>query len=170
MQLKLIDTNKNVYIRTPRKSRPTVFDENYKYQYGKADVVKDGDDVTIAATGIMVYEALEAAKILDAEGISAEVISVNTIKPIDEKTILDSIRKTNCVVTCENNNIKGGLYSVVSEMLCSNYPTVCAPIGVYDEFGQVGKYSDLLAAYHLTPEDIVAKVKEVIKKKQKENK
>lgn len=161
----LINTNQNVYIRMPRKLRPTVFGEDYKYEYGKADVIKEGNDVTIAATGIMVYEALEAAKILETEGINAEVISVNTIKPIDAETILTSVKKTKCVVTCENNNIKGGLYSVVSELLCSNYPTICAPIGVNDEFGQVGKYSDLLKAYKLTSQDIAQKVKEVIKKK-----
>ena len=166
----LVDSNKNVYIRVPRKMDRTIFNDSYKYEFGKADVVKEGVDVTLAATGIMVHEALEAAKILEAEGLNAEVISVNTIKPIDEETILKSIKKTNCVVTCENNNILGGLYSAVSEILCSNYPALCAPIGVYDEFGQVGKYSDLLKAYHLTPQDIVEKAKEVINKKQKENK
>ena len=161
----LINLDKNVYIRTPRKVRPTVFDENYKYEYGKADIVKVGTDVTIAATGTMVYEALEAAKLLQKEGVQAEVISVNTIKPIDKDTIIKSVKKTNCVVTCENNNINGGLFSIVSEILCSDYPAVCGAIGVYDEFGQVGKYDDLLKAYHLTPQDIVKKVKEVIRKK-----
>ena len=161
----LINLDKNVYIRMPRKVRPTVFNENYKYEYGKADVVKEGADITIAATGTMVYEALEAAKLLKEEGIEAEVISVNTIKPIDRETILKSVKKTNCVVTCENNNINGGLYSVVTEVLCSEYPVICGAIGVYDEFGQVGKYSDLLEAYHLTPKDIVNKVKEIINKK-----
>ena len=161
----LINLDKNVYIRMPRKVRPTVFDKNYKYEYGKADIIKDGEHVTIAATGTMVYEALEAAKLLKEEGVEAEVISVNTIKPIDKETILKSVKKTKCIVTCENNNINGGLYSVVSEILCSDYPAVCGAIGVYDEFGQVGKYSDLLKVYHLTPKDIVEKVKEIIKKK-----
>ena len=161
----LINLDKNVYIRMPRKVRPTVFNENYKYEYGKADLLKAGTDITIAATGTMVYEALEAAKLLEEDGINAEVISVNTIKPIDKDMILESVKKTNCVVTCENNNINGGLYSVISEILCSNYPAICGAIGIYDEFGQVGKYSDLLEAYHLTPKDIVKKVKEVIKKK-----
>lgn len=161
----LVNLDKNVYIRMPRKTRPTVFDENYKYQYGKADVLKEGNDITIVATGTMVYESLEAAKLLKEEGVVAEVISANTIKPIDKETILKSVKKTNCVVTCENNNINGGLYSVVSELLCSEYPTICGAVGVYDEFGQVGKYSDLLDAYHLTPKDIVNKVKEIINKK-----
>ena len=161
----LVNLDKNVYIRMPRKTRPTVFDENYKYQYGKADVLKEGNDITIVATGTMVYESLEAAKLLKEEGVVAEVISANTIKPIDKETILKSVKKTNCVVTCENNNINGGLYSVVSELLCSEYPAICGAVGVYDEFGQVGKYSDLLDAYHLTPKDIVNKVKEIINKK-----
>ena len=86
----LINLDKNVYIRMPRKTRPTVFAENYKYEYGKADVLKTGTDVTIAATGTMVYEVLEAVKLLEEEGINAEVISVNTIKPIDKETILES--------------------------------------------------------------------------------
>ena len=161
----LLNLDKNVYIRMPRKLRPTVFSDEYKYEFGKADVIKEGSDITIAATGIMVYEALEAAKLLTEEGINAEVISINTIKPIDEENILKSVKKTKCIVTCENNNINGGLYSAVTEVLCSNYPAICGAIGVYDEFGQVGKYSDLLKAYHLTPNDIVNKVKEIIKKK-----
>ena len=161
----LIDTEKNVYIRMPRKLRPTVFDENYKYVFGKADVIKEGKDVTIIATGTMVYETLEADEILSELGIDAEIISVNTIKPLDVETIVNSVKKTKCVVTCENSNIKGGLYSAVSEALSTNYPTFVIPVGVEDEFGQVGKYSDLLKAYHLTPTDIVEKVKIAINKK-----
>lgn len=161
----LIDTEKNVYIRMPRKLRPTVFDENYKYVFGKADVIKEGKDVTIVATGTMVYETLEADKILSELGIDAEIISVNTIKPLDVETIINSAKKTKCVVTCENSNIKGGLYSAISEVISTNYPTFVIPVGVEDEFGQVGKYSDLLNAYHLTPVDIVNKVKIALNKK-----
>lgn len=161
----LIDTEKNVYLRMPRKLRPTVFDENYKYVFGKADVIKEGKDVTIIATGTMVYESLEADKILSELGIDAEIISVNTIKPLDVETIVNSVKKTKCVVTCENSNIKGGLYSAVSEALSTNYPSFVIPVGVEDEFGQVGKYNDLLKAYHLTPTDIVEKVKIAINKK-----
>ena len=161
----LIDTEKNVYIRMPRKLRPTVFDENYKYVFGKADVIKEGKDVTIIATGTMVYETLEADKVLSELGINVEIISVNTIKPLDVETIINSAKKTKCVVTCENSNIKGGLYSAVSEALSTNYPSFVIPVGVEDEFGQVGKYNDLLKAYHLTPTDIVEKVKIAINKK-----
>lgn len=161
----LIDIDKNVYIRMPRKLRPTVFDENYKYIYGKADVIKEGKDVTIISTGTMVYETLEANKILTELGIDAEIVSVNTIKPLDVETIVNSIKKTKCVVTCENSNIKGGLYSAISEVVSAECPTYVIPVGVHDEFGQVGKYSDLLKAYHLTPDDIVEKVKIAINKK-----
>lgn len=161
----LIDIDKNVYIRMPRKLRPTVFDENYKYIYGKADVVKEGKDVTIISTGTMVYETIEANKILTELGIDAEIVSVNTIKPLDVETIVNSIKKTKCVVTCENSNIKGGLYSAISEVVSAECPTYVIPVGVHDEFGQVGKYSDLLKAYHLTPDDIVEKVKIAINKK-----
>lgn len=161
----LIDIDKNVYIRMPRKLRPTVFEENYKYIYGKADVVKEGKDVTIISTGTMVYETIEANKILTELGIDAEIVSVNTIKPLDVETIVNSIKKTKCVVTCENSNIKGGLYSAISEVVSAECPTYVIPVGVHDEFGQVGKYSDLLKAYHLTPDDIVEKVKIAINKK-----
>lgn len=161
----LIDIDKNVYIRMPRKLRPTVFDENYKYIYGKADIVKEGKDVTIISTGTMVYETLEANKILTELGIDAEIVSVNTIKPLDVETIVNSIKKTKCVVTCENSNIKGGLYSAISEVVSAECPTYVIPVGVHDEFGQVGKYSELLKAYHLTPDDIVEKVKIAINKK-----
>lgn len=161
----LIDIDKNVYIRMPRKLRPTVFDEKYKYIYGKADVVKEGKDVTIISTGTMVYETIEANKILTELGIDAEIVSVNTIKPLDVETIVNSIKKTKCVVTCENSNIKGGLYSAISEVVSAECPTYVIPVGVHDEFGQVGKYSDLLKAYHLTPDDIVEKVKIAINKK-----
>lgn len=166
----MINCNKNVYIRLPRKLDCTIFDENYNYDFGKADVITEGCDVTIAATGIMVKESLKAVEILKTKGINAELISVNTIKPLDEEVILNSVKKTNCIITCENNNIKGGLYSAVSELLCSNYPALCMAVGINDEFGQVGKYNDLLSAYHLTPDDIVDNVVEIINKKQKENK
>ena len=161
----LINLDKNVYIRMPRKFQTEIFGKDYKYIYGKADIVKEGKDVTIIATGTMVDEVVKTKEMLQNEGIDAEIISVNTIKPLDEETILNSVKKTNCVVTCENNNIKGGLYSAVSELLCSNYPSIVIPVGVDDEFGQVGKYNDLLNAYHLTPTDILGKVKLAINKK-----
>lgn len=148
-----------LYIRMPRKLYPEVFTEDYKYELFKSDVVKEGTDVSIIATGIMVKPALDAAEILAKEGVSAEVISVNTIKPLDEETILNSVKKTNKVVTCENHNVVGGLFSAVCELMCREYPIKVTPIGVQDEFGQVGKYKDLAAYYKMTAEDIVKAAK-----------
>lgn len=154
----------NIYIRMPRKSRPQVYTENYKFELGKADVVKEGKDITILAAGTMVYEAKCAADLLKELGIDAEVISLNTIKPLDEKTILDSISKTGHVITCENHNVKGGVYSAICELLCDKKPMHVGHVAVEDQFGQVGKYSDLLKAYNLEPIDIVEKVKKELNK------
>ena len=107
-----------------RAAQP-VYDENYKFALNKADVITKGNDITIVASGIMVAESLKAVLKLKEEGISAELISANTIKPLDEETILNSIKKTNHVVTCENHNVIGGLYSAVSEMLIEKYPLTC---------------------------------------------
>ena len=158
----LIEYNGPVYIRMPRKSRPDVFGENYKFDINKADVVKKGKDLTIIASGTMVYESLVAANDLEKEGISVEVVSANTIKPLDEETILTSVKKTKKVITCENHNIIGGLKSAVAELLCKEYPTKLYGIGVNDQFGQVGKYDDLLKAYNMTPEDIKKLVKNIL--------
>lgn len=158
----LIEYNGPVYIRMPRKSRPDVFDDGYKFDINKADVVKEGKDLTIVAAGTMVYESLVAAKELEQEGISVEVVSANTIKPLDEETILTSVKKTNKVITCENHNIIGGLKSAVAELLCKEYPTKLYGIGVNDQFGQVGKYDDLLKAYNMTPEDIKKLIKNIL--------
>lgn len=148
-----------VYVRMPRKSRPDVFGPEYKFELFKADVVKEGKDVSIIASGTMVREALDAAEMLKNEGVNAEVISVNTIKPLDKKTILESAKKTNKVVTVENHNIVGGLYAAVCELLCAEYPVKVKAIGVHDEFGQVGKYDDLSKYYKMTANDIVETVK-----------
>lgn len=158
----LLEYDGPVYIRIPRKTRPDVFEEGYKFELGKADIVKEGKDISIISTGTMVYEALLASKELEKEGISAEVISVNTIKPLDEATILASVKKTNKAITCENHNVIGGLYSAVAELLCREYPIHLKGIGVNDQFGQVGKYDDLLKAYNMTKEDIKELVKKMI--------
>ena len=148
-----------VYIRMPRKERPEVFDENYKFELFKSDVLKEGKDVTIIASGTMVHTSLEAAHDLSNEGIDVEVISLNTIKPLDKDTILKSVKKTNRVITCENHNIYGGVFGAISELLCEEYPVKVTPIGVKDEFGQVGKYNDLAKYYHMTKDDIVKVIK-----------
>lgn len=152
-----------VYVRMPRKSRPDVFDENYKFTLLKSDVVKEGKDVTIIASGTMVKEAIDAAEILKNDGISAEVISLNTIKPLDKNTILTSVKKTNKVVTVENHNVVGGVFAAVAELLSQEYPVRILPIGVQDEFGQVGKYDDLSKYYKMTVDDVVNATKKICK-------
>jgi len=155
-----------VYVRMPRKSRPTVFDENYQYRFLKADVLKEGKDVTIIASGTMVYEAQVAAKMLAEKGIDAELISANCIKPLDEETILKSIKKTNKVLVCENHNVIGGLFSAVAELIISKYPVKAKAVGVMDEFGQVGKYQELLEVYHMTPADIAKATMKLVNDKE----
>ena len=156
-QIMKLDTP--VYIRMPRKSAQPVFDKNYKFHLFKADIIEEGTDVTIIATGIMVAEAKKAVELLKKDGINAELISANVIKPLDEKTILESIKKTKHVVTCENHNLIGGLYSAVAELVCQKYPLNIHGIGIQDRFGQVGKYNDLLKEYQMTPQDIYNIVK-----------
>lgn len=156
----LIYTDGPVYIRMPRKERPDVFSESDTFTLGKANIIKEGKDITILATGTMVYEAKEALKQLEEIGIDAELISINMIKPLDEETILKSIKKTKHVITCENNNVIGGLYEAVCSLTATHMPINVKCIGVKDKFGQVGKYKDLLKAYELTPEDIVKAIKQ----------
>jgi transketolase len=111
-----------VYIRLGRPGVPVIFDEDYKFEIGKAAVVEEGTDITIFATGIMVSIAIEAGKLLAKENISAEIVNISTIKPLDKKGIIDSVSKTRCCITCEEHNILGGLGSAVAEVLAENIP------------------------------------------------
>lgn len=156
--------NGPVYIRMPRKTSQRVFDDDYKFKLFKADVVTEGKDITVIASGIMVSEAKKAIDKLKKENIHAELISVNTIKPLDEETILASVKKTNHIITCENHNVIGGLYSAVSELLSEKYPIHIDKIGVNDQFGQVGKCNDLLKEYHMSEEDIYDVIKNNLNK------
>lgn len=160
----IMNHNGNVYIRMPRKATPIVFDENYKFNLGKSDVLTHGNDVTIIASGVVVSEAMLAANTLKEEGINAEVISLNTIKPLDSNTILESVKKTNHVVTVENHNVYGGVFGSVAELLTCNYPTHITPVAIMDQFGQVGKFKELAAVYHITKDDIVLAVKKELNK------
>ncbi|MEG0372052.1 MAG: transketolase family protein [Clostridium sp.] len=158
--------NGPVYIRLGRSAVPTINDEsNYKYQIGKAVTLKEGTDVTIFATGIMVSMALDAAKSLESNGINAEVINIHTIKPIDTEAIIKSAKKTGAVVTCEEHSIVGGLGSAVCEVLSENQPVLIKRIGVNDTFGESGKPLELLEKYGLTSDNIIASVKDIINKK-----
>ncbi|EYE88852.1 transketolase [Fervidicella metallireducens AeB] len=156
-----------IYIRLGRSSVPTLNDENtYKYEIGKAVTLREGKDVTIFATGIMVNEAIKAHEALLKDGISAEVINIHTIKPIDEEAVVFSAKKTGAVVTCEEHSVIGGLGSAVCEVLSENHPVPVKRIGVMDTFGESGKPGELLKEYGLTADNIVAAVKEVINKKK----
>ncbi|MDK2810965.1 MAG: transketolase [Petroclostridium sp.] len=155
-----------VYLRFGRLAVPVIFDQStYKFELGKGIQLEEGKDVTIIATGLMVPEALEARKILDEEGISARVVNIHTIKPIDADIIVKAARETGAIVTAEEHNIIGGLGSAVAEVLSENYPVPLKRVGVEDKFGRSGKPEPLLEMYGLTAKNIIGKVKEVIKMK-----
>lgn len=150
-----------VYIRMGRLDVETIFDEEtYDFQIGIANTVREGNDVTIAATGLMTYEAIKAADILAQEGISVRVINVGTIKPLDGETILKAAKETKFIITAEEHSVIGGLGSAVSEFLSEAYPTKVKKLGIYDKFGQSGKAAELLEKYELTAAKLVAMVKE----------
>jgi len=149
-----------VYIRTSRHKCPTISDNNFKI--GKADILKKGKDITLIACGILVYETILAANILEKEGISAEVINCSTIKPLDKKTILNSAKKTKKVVTIEEHQIAGGMGSAIAEFLSSNYPVKISFIGVNDSFGESGTPEELFKKYGLDSKSIARKVRKLI--------
>lgn len=156
-----------VYIRLGRPKVPIIFDENYKFEIGKGIVVKEGTDVALIATGIMVGEALKAAEQLQNQGVKAAVVNISTIKPIDIETITQIAQTTRAVVTCEEHNIYGGLGSAVAEVLVENCPVPMERIGVKDVFGQSGKPNELMEKYGLTAKDIIEAAKKVIARKTK---
>ena len=153
--------NGPVYIRMGRLDVETIFDEaTYDFQIGIANTVREGNDVTIAATGLMTAEALKAADILAQEGISVRVINVGTIKPLDGETILKAAQETKFIITAEEHSVIGGLGSAVSEFLSEVHPTKVKKLGLYDKFGQSGKANELLEKYELTAAKLVAMAKE----------
>ena len=150
-----------VYMRLFRKACPDIFPENYVFDLFRADLLQEGRDVTIFASGVELREALDAAELLKNEGISAEVINVHTLKPIDRETVTASVRKTGCAVTAENHNVIGGLHSAVLEALEEEKIPVTA-VGFRDRFGEVGKIPYLREAAGLTAEEIVRQAKRAI--------
>lgn len=147
--------NGPVYIRLGRLNIPVIYGDDYKFEIGKAHTLTEGNDVAILATGLMVYEALEAAKLLEAKGIKARVINVSTIKPLDEETILKAAKECKFIVTSEEHSVIGGLGGAVSEFLSENYPVKVVKHGVYDEFGQSADGDTMLNNYKLRAKDIV---------------
>lgn len=154
-----------VYLRLGRLAVPVFNDpETYKFEWGKGCVMKEGTDVSIFATGLEVNEALGAVKLLEADGINAEVINIHTIKPIDKELVAASAKKTGKVVTVEEHSIIGGLGSAVCEALAETVPTPVLRIGVQDVFGESGPAKALIAKYGLDSESIYRKVKEYLGK------
>lgn len=152
-----------VYLRFGRLAVPVFNDPaSYKFELGKGIELCDGKDVTIIATGIMVDMAVKAAEALKAEGISARVINIHTIKPIDREIIVKAAKETGAIVTAEEHNVIGGLGSAVAEVVCEEHPVPVVRVGVEDQFGRSGKVPVLLELYGLTPENIAAKAKKAI--------
>ena len=162
---KIVEYNGPVYVRLGRSKVPVIYDESYEFEIGKFSTLRKGADVSIVACGIMVSKALEAAEKLAQKGIDAEVINASTIKPFDAKAIVDSVKKTKCVVTVEEHNIYGGLGSAVAEVLSVNYPAPLEMVGVMDVFGESGSPDELLEKFKLTPAEIINKVELVLKRK-----
>lgn len=154
-----------VYLRFGRPSWPIFTPENQKFEIGKALHLIDGADVSIFATGHMVWQAIEAEAILSEKGISAEIINIHTIKPLDEKAILESVKKTGCAVTAEEHQMNGGLGDSIAQTLSRNLPTPLEMVAVNDSFGESGKPADLLVKYGLSPQDIVNAALKAISRK-----
>ena len=152
-----------IYVRMFRKQTTKIFDENYKFDLLKSYIIKEGSDVSIFCSGIMVEESLKAFDILSQKGISAEIINVHTVKPLDTVTVLNSLKKTKKAVVAENHNRYGGLFSAISEFSSENYPVRIKCVAINDEFGQVGNLDYLKKYYGLTADKIVESTLELVK-------
>ncbi|MDO6355661.1 transketolase family protein [Caloramator sp. CAR-1] len=153
------------YIRLLRKNAIKIFEDGSTFEIGKAVKLKDGRDVTIISTGILVNEALKAAEELEKEGISARVLNIFTLKPIDKESIIKCAEETGAIVTAENHSILNGLGSAVAEVLVENKPVPMERVGIMDKFGEVGPESYLMERFNLTYKDIIFKVKRVLSRK-----
>ena len=155
-----------VYMRFGRLAVPRIFDENYKFEIGKGVYLKEGKDVTIIATGLMVERALQAAEMLAAEGIDAAVINMATIKPIDKDIIVDAAKKTGAIVTAEEHSVIGGLGEAVAAVVAETKPVPVLRVGVEDTFGKSGPALELLEIYGLNAENICKKAIQAMENKQ----
>ena len=154
------------YMRLGRADFPLIYPEDVKFEIGKADILREGSDVTLIGTGQMVSYCLDAAKALSEEGISAEVINISTIKPLDADAVIGSVKKTGCAVTAEEHSIIGGLGSAVAEAISESCPVPLVRVGTKDTFGESGKAEMLMEKYGLTAKDIVKAAKNSISKKR----
>ncbi len=162
-----IKHNGPVYMRFGRLAVETIFDaDTFKFEIGKAQTLADGKDITIIATGLATSIAIEAVKLLEADGISARLVNMASIKPIDKDAIVKAAEDTGCILTVEEHNVIGGLGSAVAEVVCESVPVPVVRHGVYDTFGKSGKATDLLVDFGFTAEAIAAKAKEALKLKK----
>lgn len=159
------DTFGTWYIRLVRKDAVPVYDAETDFTVGKANLLKDGKDVTIIAMGYLVAEALKAAEKLEAEGVSARVLDMWCLKPLDEEAVLAAAKETGAIVTAENHNVINGLGSAVASLLAKKCPTPMEMVGVHDEFGEVGKLPYLAERFKLNADEIIANVKAVLARK-----
>ncbi|GAA0756264.1 MULTISPECIES: transketolase family protein [Clostridium] len=151
-----------VYLRFGRCNTEDIFDDNYKFEIGKGVTLRDGNDVAIIATGMMVQKAIEASDKLKEEGINARVINISTIKPIDRELIIKAAKETKGIVTAEEHSIIGGLGATVSQVVTSSEPTKVKSIGIKDTFGESGTPDELMKKYGLTSDEIIKAVKEIL--------
>ncbi len=158
----IADFHGPVYLRFGRPAVPMFLRPDSPFEIGKAQTLTEGNDVTIAATGHLVWEAMEAALTLEARGIKAEVINVHTVKPLDGKTLLDSVKRTGCIVTAEEHQRIGGLGSQVAQLLASHHPVPMEQVAVNDSFGESGTPAQLMAKYGLNAEAILQKAETVM--------
>jgi transketolase len=156
--------NGPVYIRMGREKLPILYDEAYAFEIGKASLLREGNDITLIATGPLVFEALKAHDLLKQHKINARIINMSTIKPIDKEIIIKASKETKAIITCEDHNIIGGLGSAVAEVLSENYPVKMKRIGINDAFAESGSAFELYKKYGLTAENIVENAIELNKK------
>ena len=161
----IADIENPVYLRFGRPKMPNFTEENQKFEIGKALTLYEGNDVSIFATGHLVWKALEARKVLEAKGISTEVINIHTIKPLDEKAILASVKKTKCVVTAEEHQMNGGLGDSIAQVLGRKLPSPIEMVAVNDSFGESGTPDELMTKYGLEASNIVEAALNVISRK-----
>ncbi|SHI55023.1 transketolase family protein [Desulfofundulus thermosubterraneus] len=154
-----------VYIRLGRPGVPVLHEDDFHFEPGRAVTMREGNDATIIATGIMVAAALEAAGMLEQEGIRVRVVNMHTIKPLDEEAVIAAARETGVIVTAEEHSVIGGLGGAVAEAVCAHHPVPVCRVGVPDVFGESGKPGELLEKYGLTAAHLAAKVREAVTKK-----
>jgi len=158
----MLDYDGPVYMRTTRASVPEVHDASYQYSHPEHPIVREGKDVTIAACGVMVQRGLDAADLLARRGVSAEVVNASTIKPLDSRNLMGSVRKTGRIVTLEDHNTIGGLYGAVCEYFSRTYPVPVFPVGVPDRFGIVGTVDEIYTKMGMDPQHVEKSVLRLI--------